>query len=85
MQCCLGKKRVVLQVTQRYLEYLVSQRRFDEAASVCARLLKVCARRILSFFTHFSSATRVAPELKRPQCHDAESVRLEVVEESCPS
>ena len=31
----------VVQVTQRYLEYLVSQRRFDEAASACARLLKV--------------------------------------------
>lgn len=33
-----------VQVTQRYLEYLVSQRRFDEAALACARLLKVlCA------------------------------------------
>ncbi|BDA42740.1 Vacuolar protein sorting-associated protein 41 homolog [Coccomyxa sp. Obi] len=28
------------QVTQRYLEHLVSQRRFDEAAQVCSRLLK---------------------------------------------
>lgn len=30
-----------IQVTQRYLEYLVSQRRFEDAAQVCSRLLKV--------------------------------------------
>ena len=38
-----------VQVTQRYLEYLVSQRRFDEAANACARLLKVRRASCFSF------------------------------------
>jgi hypothetical protein len=33
--------RVLRQVTQRYLEYLVSQSRFQEAAEACSKLLKV--------------------------------------------
>ena len=36
------------QVTQKYLEHLVSQREFDKTAAACAKLLKV----MLSFSMH---------------------------------
>lgn len=46
-QFCL-EYHILAQVTQRYLEHLVSQRRFDEAAQVCSRLLKVSKTALLS-------------------------------------
>ncbi len=41
-----------LQVAGQYLEFLVSQDRFEEAAALMPRLLKVPAAACLSFVAH---------------------------------
>lgn len=54
---CAGLRcRSWLQVTQKYLEHLISQKKFNETAAACAKLLKVpfiINRRNTTCHTHF--------------------------------
>jgi len=58
---------VELQVAGQYLEFLVSQDRFEEAAALMPRLLKVPAAACLPFAAHCYQLW-VLPPASRPSC-----------------